>query len=95
MDTSPLEANPTLGREVQAVGDHSPWETFVVDCLGAFLKVPTHQRFATSYNDENLVRVGLTGYAVQHAQEVGLGHILALGLHLALASTMPALEVAT
>ena len=83
-----------LGRETHAVGHHAPGEALVVDSPSALLKVGAHERLAAGDDDEDLVGIRPLGHLVEDAQEILLGHVGRLGLHLAVASAMLAMEVA-
>ena len=94
MDAGPLESLPALGREVQGVGHHTPREAFLIDGASALFDVAAHQRLTARDDDKHLVRIGILGDAVEHAEEVLLGHVATLSLHLTVAATVAALQVA-
>ena len=85
---------PFAGEE-ESVGHHPPWESAFVDGSSAFLQVAAHQGFASRHHHEYLVWVGLGGHAVQHAQEVLLWHVGCVCGLLAVASAVPAVQVAS
>ena len=95
MDTGTLQILPALGCKMQRIGNHSPGESLVVYRTAALLNILTHQRFATRYDHKHLMWIGFLGDAIEYTQKVVLGHILAFRLHLAVAATVAALQVAT
>lgn len=88
------QTHKTFGGKGKAVGDHSPWESFGIDGGTAVFEVGSHERFASRDDDEDIVWIGLGGDAVEHSQEVVLGHVGLSGLSLTVASAMAAMEVA-
>ena len=94
-DTGSEEPLPALGRQVQAVGHHAPGESLLVDGCTAVFEILSHQRLSASDDDTDLVRIGLPGDGVEHAQKVLLRHVLTYRLHLAVATTVAALQVAS
>ena len=79
---------------MERIGDHSPGEALLIDGPSTVLKVATHQGFSARDNHKHLMGVRLSGDAVEHTKKVLLRHVLALGLHLAVAAAMTALQVA-
>ena len=94
MNACPQKPLPTLRREMQRIGHHSPRKALFVNGLSAFFDVATHQRLASRDNHKHLVRIRLRSDAIEHTQEVLLGHIIALSFHLTVAATMATLQVA-
>ena len=81
-------------RKEKAIGDHAPGESLVIDGSAAGLEIVTHKRLATRDDDEHGVGIGAGGNAVEHAEEVGEGHVLTSCNSLTIAATMAAVEVA-
>ena len=84
----------TLRCEIESVAHHPPGEAPLVDATATELQIVAHQRFATRYDDEHLVRIAATCHAVEHAEEVLARHVLLFVLHLAVAAAMAAMQVA-
>ena len=89
------QTHKSFGGKGKSVGDHSPRESFGVDGCTAFFKVGAHEGFASRYDDEDLMGVGLCCDAVEHTEEVVLRHIGLCGLLGTVASAMTAAEVAS
>ena len=64
-----------LGRQGQSVAHHAPRESTFVDATSAFHDVAPHERFASRYDDEHLVGIGLCSNRVQHSEEVLTRHV--------------------
>ena len=80
-------------RESQAVGDNPPWKASLEDALAAKLKVVAQEGLSARDGDKHAVRVGGTGNAVEHTEEIPAGHVAHAGQLAAIAPTMAAADV--
>ena len=79
---------------MEGVGHHSPGETSLVDACSTLFDVLSHQGFTSGDNNKHLMWIRFFRDSIEHLKEIFLGHVLAFGLHLTVAATMSALQIA-
>ena len=78
---------------MESVSDHTPGEASLVDACSTLFDVVAHQGFTTRDDDKHLMGIGLFRDAIEHSEEILLGHIPRGVRHFTIAATMATLQV--
>ena len=79
---------------MQGICHHSPREALFIDGPSTFLDIATHQGFTARNDNEHLVGIGFGSDTIKDTEEVLFRHIATFRLHLTVAATVPAFQVA-